>query len=123
VGSKQARVDFVLEQLAALGDVSARKMFGEFAIYYRNKVVALFCDDELFIKPTGAGRTLLGKVDEQPPYPGAKPHFLITGDRCEDADFLCELVSRTAGELPPPKPKAAKKPVVKAARKTTTMRK
>lgn len=118
MGSKQANVDFVLEQLAALGDVSARKMFGEFAIYYRDKVVALFCDDELFVKPTSAGRALLGKVDEQPPYPGAKPYFLITGDRCEDADFLCELVTRTAAELPPPKPRAARKSGVKATRKT-----
>jgi len=109
MGSKQARVDFVLEQLAGLGDVSARKMFGEFAIYYRDKVVALFCDDELFVKPTNAGRTLIDSVREQPPYPGAKPYFLITGDRCEDSDFLCELVTRTAAELPKPKPKPAAK--------------
>jgi TfoX/Sxy family transcriptional regulator of competence genes len=117
MASKQAGVDFVVEQLSSLGDVSARKMFGEFAIYYRGKLVALFCDDELFVKPTSAGRSLLGKPREQPPYPGAKPYFLITGDRCEDADFLCELVSRSAAELPSPKPKAAKKSAKKSAPK------
>jgi TfoX/Sxy family transcriptional regulator of competence genes len=116
MGSKQAGVDFVVEQLSSLGDVSARKMFGEFAIYYRGKLVALFCDDELFVKPTNAGRALLGKAREQPPYPGAKPYFLISGDRCEDADFLCELVTCTAAELPAPKPKAAKKSVKKASK-------
>src|SRR5262245_36812680 len=115
MGSKQERVDFVLEQLAGLGEVTARKMFGEFAIYYRSKLVALFCDDELFMKPTDAGRALLGKVREKPPYPGAKPYFFISGDRCEDADLLCELVSRTAAELPSPKPKP--KRAAKAARK------
>jgi hypothetical protein len=69
------------------------------------KVVALFCDDQLFVKPTRAGRAFLGDVHEAQPYPGAKPWFLISGDRCEDADFLCDLVRRSAAELPPPKPK------------------
>lgn len=110
MASKQARLDFVLEQLAALDDVSARKMFGEFAIYHRGKLVALFCDDELFVKPTSSGRALLGQAHEQPPYPGAKPYFLISGDRCEDAEFLCELVSRTAAELPAPTPKKRSAP-------------
>jgi DNA transformation protein and related proteins len=116
MGSKQERVDFVVEQLAELGEVSARRMFGEFAIYYRDKLVALFCDDELFVKPTAAGRALLAKPNEQPPYPGAKPYFLVSGDRCEDSDFLCELVTRTAAELAPPKPKAPKKTAPKRKR-------
>ena len=94
--------------MSQAGDVSARKMFGEFAIYLRDKIVALFCDDQLFIKPTNAGRTFIGKAKEAAPYPGAKPWLLISGDRCEDGDFLSELVRVTARELPPPKPKAKK---------------
>jgi TfoX/Sxy family transcriptional regulator of competence genes len=109
MASKQANLDFVLEQMAEAGDVSARKMFGEYGIYCRGKIVALFCDDQLFVKPTAAGKTFIGKVREGLPYPGAKPWFLIGGDRCEDSEWLSELVRLTERELPTPKPKPVKK--------------
>jgi TfoX/Sxy family transcriptional regulator of competence genes len=117
--SAQRNVDFVLEQMAGAGDVSARKMFGEYGIYCSGKLVALFCDDQLFMKPTDAARSLLGKVTEASPYPGAKPYFLVSGDRCEDADWLAELTRVTACALPKPAPKAqraAAKPAPKAAK-------
>jgi DNA transformation protein and related proteins len=108
MASSQQNVDFVLEQLRDAGDVSARKMFGEYAIYRRDKVVALFCDDQLFVKPTLGGKTFIGRVKEVPPYPSAKPCFLITGDQCEDGEWLSELILITERELPPPKPKTPK---------------
>lgn len=117
MASKQSNVDFILEQLADAGDVSARKMFGEFAIYCRGKIVALFCDDQLFVKPTDAGRTFIsqdGKVKDGAPYPGAKPWFLIGGDRCEDGEWLSELVRVTERELPPPKLKSPSKSRIKS---------
>ena len=117
MASKQGNVDFVLEQMAQAGDVSARKMFGEYAIYLHGKIVALFCDDQLFMKPTDAGKALLGKVTEGAPYPGAKPWFFISGDRCEDGDFLSELARVTANALPAPKPKAKKAPAKHEAAK------
>jgi DNA transformation protein and related proteins len=124
VATKQASVDFLLEQMASAGSVSARKMFGEYAIYRDAKLVALVCDDQLFVKPTVAGKAAIGKVREAPPYPGAKPYYLITGDRCEDADFLSDLIARTAAALPAPAPKkprakqaAAKTPVKKKTAK------
>jgi TfoX/Sxy family transcriptional regulator of competence genes len=111
VASAQRNVDFIVEQMAEARDVSARKMFGEYAIYCRGKLIALFCDDQLFVKPTNAGRAFLGKPQEAPPYPGAKPYFLIRGDQCEDGEWLSELARLTERELPPPKPKpAAKRP-------------
>lgn len=117
MASKQSNVDFVLEQMTQAGDVSARKMFGEYALYLRGKIIALFCDDQLFIKPTNAGRALIGKVKEAPPYPGAKSWFLLSGDRCEDGDFLSELARVTERELPAPKPKKAKTAAKKAPAK------
>jgi len=117
MASGQRNVDFVLEQMAGAGDVTARKMFGEYAIYCAGKLVALFCDDQLFMKPTDAGRALLGHVEEAPPYPGAKPHFLISGDRCEDADWLAELTRVTERALPQ-SALAAKR--VKTAKKAKT---
>ena len=109
MASEQRNVDFVLEQMSAAGHVSARKMFGEYAIYCADKLVALFCDDQLFLKPTDAARAFLGKVKEAPPYPGAKPYFLITGDRCEDGEWLSELVRVSERALPKPKPKPPRK--------------
>jgi TfoX/Sxy family transcriptional regulator of competence genes len=108
MSSKQANVDFVVEQMAEAGDVSARKMFGEYGIYCRGKIVALFCDDQLFVKPTDAGKAFIGKVKEGSPYPGAKPWFVVSGDRCEDGEWLSQLIRVTERVLPAPKPKAKK---------------
>ena len=102
MASKQATVDFILEQMAEAGDVSARKMFGEYGVYCGGKVVALVCDDQLFVKPTVAGQAFIGKVTEGLPYPGAKPWFLVTGGHWENGDWLSELIRVTARELPMP---------------------
>ncbi|MES1187820.1 MAG: TfoX/Sxy family protein [Myxococcales bacterium] len=127
MASAQRNVDFIVEQMAEARDVSARKMFGEYAIYCRGKLIALFCDHQLFIKPTNAGRAFLGKPKEAPPYPGAKPYFLIGGDQSEDGEWLSELARLTERELPPPKPKPAPKrpskttkPAQKLAKKIVT---
>lgn len=108
MATQQRTVDFILEQLETVGDVSARKMFGEYAIYCGAKVVALVCDDQLFVKPTKAGKKFIGDVEEAPPYKGAKPSYLISGDLWEDADWLSELIKISAAELPAPKPKKKK---------------
>ena len=113
MASSQRNVDFVLGQLSDAGDVSTRKMFGEYALYRRDKIVALFCNDQLFVKPTVGGRAFIGKVKEAPPYPGAKLWFLVTGDYCEDGEWLSELIRITDRELPPPKPKALKRQVAR----------
>lgn len=110
MSTQQRTIDYLLEQLAEAGSVSARKMFGEYALYCDGKVMALVCDDQLFIRPTQAGRAYLGTVTEGKPYPGAKPFFVIEGDRWEDADWLADLVRATADELPLPKPRPPKKP-------------
>jgi TfoX/Sxy family transcriptional regulator of competence genes len=86
------------------GRVRSRKMFGEFAVYCDDKVVALICDDRLFVKSTPGGRAFIGEVVESPPYPSAKPHFLIE-DGIDDREWLSGLIHLTARELPPPKPR------------------
>lgn len=105
--TQQRTVDFLLEQLAGAGPLAARKMFGEYAVYADAKVVALICDDQLYVKPTPAGRALLGAGwPEAPPYGGAKPGLLIPGDRWDDRAWLAALVRATADALPAPKAKA-----------------
>lgn len=100
-------VDFVLAQIKNSGEITAKKMFGEYGIYADGKLFGLICDNKLFIKPTNAGRKFIGNVVEAPPYEGAKPSFLIE-DKMEDSDWLSELVSFSLNELPEPKPKKKK---------------
>jgi len=102
-------VNFLLEQMASAGEMKARKMFGEYALYCDERVVALVCDDKLFLKPTKAGKAFLSDVIEGLPYPGAKPYFLITGDKWDDGDWLSMLVRVSARELPQPAKKAPRR--------------
>lgn len=66
-----------------------------------------YCDNKLFIKPTESGRSSIKDVVEAPPYPGAKPCFLIE-DKLDDRDRISNLVRITVKELPEPKPKKRK---------------
>ncbi|MBJ7429001.1 MAG: TfoX/Sxy family protein [Bacteroidia bacterium] len=100
-------VDFVLAQIKNSGEITAKKMFGEYGIYADGKLFGLIGNNKLFIKPTNAGRKFIGNVVEAPPYEGAKPSFLIQ-DKMEDSDWLSELVSLSLSELPEPKPKKKK---------------
>jgi TfoX/Sxy family transcriptional regulator of competence genes len=104
VASDLEFVKFVVDQIKGAGVISYRKMFGEYAIYCEGKVVLLICDNQVFVKPTDAGRSFIGDVIEAPPYPGAKLSFLID-EQVEDGEWISELVRLTEKELPEPKPK------------------
>ncbi|WP_025865371.1 TfoX/Sxy family protein [Prolixibacter bellariivorans] len=108
MATKQEFVDFVIDQIDKAGEITARKMFGEYGIYADGKFFGVICDNKLFIKPTNAGREFVGNVVEAPPYEGAKPSFLIE-DKLEEREWLSELVRITVKELPMPKPKKKKK--------------
>lgn len=109
--SNQNTVDFIVKQMQYAGDISFRKMFGEYALYCNGKMIGSVCDDKLFIKPTAAGRAYLGNVVEASPYPMAKPSFLISAKQYQDAVWLSELIKIMFEELPMPvkKKKTVKK--------------
>ena len=96
-------VEYVRDQMSAAGTITFRKMFGEYAIYCEGKVVALVCDNQLFVKPTSGGRSFAGRVAEAPPYPGAQAHLLI-GDELDDREWVSRLIRISEKELPAPKP-------------------
>jgi len=106
MSSNQSTVDFIVEQMAGAGAVSAKKMFGEYGVFCAGKMVAVICDDQLFVKPTSAGRAFLGTVQETPPFQGAKPYFLISGEQWDNSEWLSELIQLTSAELPLPKKKS-----------------
>lgn len=99
MASDESFVQFVTDQMAGGGEIRFRKMFGEYAIYCNEKVVALVCDNNLYVKPTEEGRSYIGNVTEAPPYPGAKPYLQI-GDEVEDREWLGKLIEITAIALP-----------------------
>ena len=105
-------VKFVVEQIHESCEISYRTMFGGGTLYAKAKVVALICEDQLFVKPTQAGRSFIGDVVEAPAFPGASMSFLIEGE-IEDSEWLTQLISLTAAELPEPKPKKATKKLLK----------
>jgi len=110
MATSQSTIDFLLDQLSALPGVRARKMFGEYALYCGEKVVALVCDNQLFVKITPAGKALVGeRYQEGEAYPGSKPYMLINAEEIDDCERLSELIRVTAAALPPPKPKKPKK--------------
>ena len=102
MSNDQDFIDYVIDQVDA--GVTCRYMFGGTTLYMNGKVVALICDNQLFVKPTSAGRDYIGDVVEAPPYEGARNSFLI-GDEIDDAEWLNGLFVVTEKELPAPRPK------------------
>jgi TfoX/Sxy family transcriptional regulator of competence genes len=99
--------EYIRDQVSGAGRITFRKMFGEYALYCDEKVVAFICDNQLFVKPTDAGREFIGNVVEAPPYPGAKMYFLVE-DQLDDREWLANLIRVSSLELPAPKPKKPK---------------
>lgn len=109
MATKESTIEYILDQLSGVKDVRARKMFGEYAVYCQEKVVALVCDDELYVKITEPGKKFVGKqYQEGFPYPGAKAAIHISGDMLEDRKFVSELIRITTKALPVAKSKKSK---------------
>ena len=104
MSSKAEFVEYVAEQCRGAGEITFKKMFGEYGLYCDGKIFALICDDQLFIKITKAGEER--KLPKKPPYDGAKDYFLV--EDVDNAEFLAKLITATVKELPEPKPKTPK---------------
>ena len=95
MASDKSFIEFIVDQMGDAGCISHKKMFGEYAIYCDGKVVALVCDNQLFVKPTEGGRAYIGEIVEAAPYSGAKLYFLIE-DAFEDREWISGLIKITA---------------------------
>lgn len=112
-------LEFVIDQLGR--GITKKPMFGEHGIYRDGVLIGLMCDDQLFLKPTDAVRGLLDEVHEAPPYPGAKPSYVIAEEHWDDGELMQQLAAETARELSSKaKQKAAKK--YAAAKERSTRR-
>lgn len=101
------RAETIPPILDAIPGAVARKMFGEYGLYLDGKVIALICDDTLYLKDLPAARAHLPGAETGPPYPGAKPH-LIADPWLDDPETLANAARAVAAALLPPKPKTKK---------------
>ena len=106
MASGKAYLNFILDQLAPLGQITHRAMMGEYILYYRGKIAAYICDDRLMVKPVPAAMELLPEAPAQPPYPGARDMLVV--ENVDDGTFLVQLFEAMEPQLP--LPKAKKKP-------------
>ena len=98
MASTKEYLDFVLEQLSDLDEVSFRAMMGEYILYYRGRVFGGIYDDRLLVKPVPAAEKLMPDAERELPYEGAKEMLLV--DDVDNREFLCELVESMWEALP-----------------------
>ena len=98
MASSKEYLDFIMEQLSLLEDVSYRAMMGEYIIYYKGKVIGGIYDDRFLVKPTRAAYALMPNAEKESPYDGAKEMLLV--DNVENREFLKELFDTMYEELP-----------------------
>lgn len=103
MASSKEYLEFIMEQLSGLEDVSWRAMMGEYIIYYRGKIVGGIYDDRFLVKPVKAAVDRMPEAELEVPYEGAKEMLLV--DNVDDKEFLCSLLETMYDELPMPKKK------------------
>lgn len=106
MASSKSYLDFILEQLSLLDDVSYRAMMSEYIIYYHGKVIGGIYDDRFLVKDTNAARELMPLAEKELPYEGAKEMLMV--DDVENKEFLRDLFDAMYPELPAPKAKKKK---------------
>ena len=103
MASTKEYLDFVLEQLSELDEVSSRVMMGEYILYYHGKIIGGIYDDRFLVKPTKSAVAMMPNAEMELPYDGAKEMLLV--DDVDNKDFLRELLEAMYSELPAPKKK------------------
>ena len=103
MASSKEYLNFILEQLSELDDVSYRAMMGEYIIYYHGKVIGGIYDDRFLVKPTKSAVAMMPNAEMELPYDGAKEMLLV--DDVENKKFLRELLDEMYEELPASKKK------------------
>lgn len=94
-------LNFILDQLSDLEEVTTRPMMGEYLLYYRGKLLGDICDNRLFLKPVPAAVELLSPAVYAPPYPGAKDMLVV--EDVENRELLARVVVAMHPQLPEPK--------------------
>ena len=103
MASSKEYLQFILDQLSDLEDVSWRAMMGEYILYVQQKVVGGIYDDRLLVKPTKSALALMPQAPREKPYEGAAEMLLV--EQVDDSAFLVKLFQTLAEDLPAPRKK------------------
>ena len=103
MASSKEYLEFILEQLSLLDEITYRAMMGEYIIYYRGKIVGGIYDDRFLVKQTKSAIALMPDAPMELPYEGAKEMILV--EEVDNREFLKELFEAMYPELPAPKKK------------------
>ena len=107
MSTRPETITALLDALSGTGPITARAMFGEHALYLEGRVVALICNDGLFVKPTAGALALMPGARMAPPYPGAKPH-IAAEDVLDNPEPVAQALRAVLADLPAAKPKKPK---------------
>jgi len=107
MATRPETVAHLLDLLSDAGPLTAKQMFGQYGLYLGDRMVALICDDTLYLKPTPGALALLPDTEQAPPFSRAKPYLMLT-DALDDPDLVARALRAVASESPPPKPKKAR---------------
>ena len=99
--------DYVVESLQRIGDISTKKMMGEYCIYYKDKLIGDICDNTLLLKPTESVLRLMPDAERAYPYEGSKT-LMVAVDDVENTELIEAVLNAMYGELPEPKKKGKK---------------
>lgn len=108
MATSKETIEFIIKKLRDPKAFSARAMFGEYALYAKGRVVALVCDDQLYVKVAPASEALEDLCEKGPPYPGAKPHYIVDEEQLSTIENLPDILLAIAESLPLPKKKKAR---------------
>lgn len=103
MASSKEYLDFILEQLSGLENVTWKAMMGEYILYWRGKIVGGIYDDRFLVKPTKSALAMMPDADRELPYEGAKE--MLLADNVDNREFLTSLLEAMYDELPAPKRK------------------
>ncbi|WP_461249587.1 TfoX/Sxy family protein [Streptococcus parasalivarius] len=106
MASSKEYLNFILEQLSELEEITYKSMMGEYIIYYRGKIVGGIYDDRFLVKPVKSATASMPNAKYELPYDGAKEMLLV--DDVDNKEFLTGLFNSMYDELPAPKPKKKK---------------
>lgn len=103
MASSKEYLNYILEQLSGLDEITYRQMMGEFILYYRGKIIGGIYDDRLLVKPVKSAISLMPDANYELPYEGAKEMLLVND--VDNKDFLTRLFNAMYNDLPAPKKK------------------
>ncbi len=106
MASSKEYLDFILEQLSELEEITYRQMMGEYILYYRGKVIGGVYDDRFLVKQTKSALAMMPDAELELPYEGAKEMILV--DDVDNKEFLKALIEAMYGELPALKKKSSR---------------